>query len=58
MHIPSVTADNPMIDVQIEAKFLAKAEPAIGRERTRRTVELAWSLEQQSDTRELIALLA
>jgi 2-methylcitrate dehydratase PrpD len=60
VHIPhaSGTAGNPMSDTRIEAKFLANAEPAIGRDHAQRAVELAWSLEKQSDMRELIALLA
>jgi 2-methylcitrate dehydratase PrpD len=60
VHIPhaSGTAGNPMSDTRIEAKFLANAEPAIGRDHAQRAVELAWSPEKQSDMRELIALLA
>jgi 2-methylcitrate dehydratase PrpD len=54
----SGTADNPMSDAAIEAKFLANATPVIGPERARRACALAWSLEKMPDTRELIALLA
>jgi 2-methylcitrate dehydratase PrpD len=54
----SGTADNPMSDAAIEAKFLANATPAIGEERARRTAELVWSLEKCADARELIALVA
>ena len=54
----SGTADNPMSDAAIEAKFLANATPAIGTERAQRACELVWSLETIPDVRELIALLA
>jgi 2-methylcitrate dehydratase PrpD len=54
----SGTADNPMSDAAIEAKFLANAAPAIGRERARAASELVWSLEACADVRELIALVA
>jgi 2-methylcitrate dehydratase PrpD len=54
----SGTADNPMSDAAIEAKFIANATPAIGRERTRRASELVWSLETCADVRELIVPLA
>jgi 2-methylcitrate dehydratase PrpD len=54
----SGTADNPMSDTAIEAKFLANATPAIGAERGKRVCAFVWSLEQQSDVRDLIALVA
>src|ERR1700681_4186313 len=54
----SGTAANPMSDAAIEAKFLANATPVIGAERARRAGDLVWSLEQQADMRQLIALLA
>lgn len=54
----SGTAENPMSDAQIEAKFLANASPVIGEERARRAAAFVWSLEKQLDVRELIALLA
>ncbi len=59
-HIPhaSGTADNPMSDAAIEAKFMANATPVIGDERAKRAAAMCWSLEQQPDARELIALLA
>jgi 2-methylcitrate dehydratase PrpD len=60
VHIPhaSGTADNPMSDAQIEAKFLANATPAIGAGNAKRVTERVWSLDKQADMRELIALLA
>jgi 2-methylcitrate dehydratase PrpD len=54
----SGTAENRMTDAQIEAKFLANASPTIGEERARSVAAFVWSLEQQPDVRELIALLA
>jgi len=53
----SGTADNPMSDAQIEAKFLANAAPVIGAERAQRVVERTWALDRQTDMRELIGLL-
>ena len=52
------TAENPMSDAAIEAKFLANATPAIGPERAARARDLVWSLEKLPDMRELIGLLA
>ena len=54
----SGTAENPMSDAQIEAKFMANAAPVIGAERAQRAVEWVASFEKQADMRELIALLA
>ena len=54
----SGTADNPMSDAAIEAKFIANATPVIGRERAERARDFVQSLETQPDVRELIALLA
>jgi hypothetical protein len=54
----SGTADNPMSDAAIEAKFLANATPAIGTARARRACELTWSLDGMPDVRALIALVA
>ena len=60
MHIvhASGTADNPMSDAAIEAKFLANATPVTGRERAERARDVVWSLETQPDMRELVVLLA
>ena len=60
MHVAhaSGTADNPMSDAAFEAKFLANATPVIGRERAERARDVVWSLEVQTDVRELVALLA
>jgi hypothetical protein len=60
VHIPHAggTAENPMSDAAIEAKFLANATPVIGAERAGRARDLVWALEKQPDVRELIGLLA
>jgi hypothetical protein len=54
----SGTADNPMSDTAIEAKFTANAAPVIGRERAEQTRDFVLTLETQPDMRALIALLA
>jgi 2-methylcitrate dehydratase PrpD len=54
----SGTADNPMSDAAIEAKFMANAVPVIGRERAERARDLVQALETQPDMRALIELLA
>jgi 2-methylcitrate dehydratase PrpD len=60
VHIPHAggTAENPMSDAAIEAKFLANATPVIGPERAGRARDLVWSLDKQPDMRELIGLIA
>jgi 2-methylcitrate dehydratase PrpD len=54
----SGTADNPMSDAALEAKFMANATPVIGRARAEHARDFALSLEHQPDMRGLIALLA
>jgi 2-methylcitrate dehydratase PrpD len=54
----SGTADNPMSDAAIEAKFMANAAPVIGYERAERACDFVQALDTQPDMRELIALLA
>ena len=54
----SGTADNPMSDAAIEAKYLANATSVIGRERAERARDFVWALEKQADMRALAALLA
>ena len=54
----SGTADNPMSDAQIEAKFRANAAPVVGDVRAERAAHWVRSLDAQPDMRELIALLA
>ena len=50
------TADNPMSDAEIEAKFLANAEPIIGPDRARRVRDLVQRLDRLADVRELSQL--
>ena len=50
------TADNPMSDAEIEAKFLANAEPVIGPDRARRVRDLVQRLDRLADVRELSQL--
>src|ERR1700731_1870149 len=54
----SGTADNPMSDAAIEAKFMANAAPVIGHERAERARDFVHALDTRPDMRELIALLA
>jgi 2-methylcitrate dehydratase PrpD len=54
----SGTADNPMSDAAIEAKFMANALPVIGRERAERARDFVNSLETQPNVAELAVLLA
>jgi 2-methylcitrate dehydratase PrpD len=54
----SGTADNPMSDAAIEAKFLANAMPVIGRDRAERVGDFVRSLETRANVVELAALLA
>ncbi len=54
----SGTADNPMSDAAIEAKFMANATPVIGNERAMRARDFVLSLEARSNVAELAALLA
>ncbi|GIW06422.1 MAG: hypothetical protein KatS3mg060_1227 [Dehalococcoidia bacterium] len=57
-HVPraSGTADNPVSDDALSAKFLELARPVIG-ERADRLLERAWNLETMSDIAELANLL-
>jgi 2-methylcitrate dehydratase PrpD len=54
----SGTADNPMSDAAIEAKFMANAAPVIGRERAVRARDFVQALERQANMAGLIALLS
>jgi 2-methylcitrate dehydratase PrpD len=59
VHIPHATgtAENPMSDLAIEAKYLANATPVIGPERAERARDLVWALDKQLDMRDVIGLL-
>ena len=54
----SGTADNPMSDAEIEAKFFANAEPVIGPDRARYGRDLVHRLDRLPDVLELIQLCA
>ena len=54
----SGTADNPMSDAAIEAKFVANAVPVIGRERAKRARDFVAALENKPNVQGLVALLA
>jgi 2-methylcitrate dehydratase PrpD len=54
----SGTADNPMSDAALEAKFIDNARPVIGDDRARRVRDLVRGLERVADIRELIQLCA
>jgi 2-methylcitrate dehydratase PrpD len=45
----SGTADNPMSDAAIEAKFIANAQAAIGGDRAKRLAPLVWQLGRHDD---------
>jgi 2-methylcitrate dehydratase PrpD len=54
----SGTADKPMSDAALEAKFIANAGPIIGHDRAGRVRDLVPGLERVADIRELIHLCA
>jgi 2-methylcitrate dehydratase PrpD len=52
------TAENPMTDAALEAKFLANAAPVLGDARARELAARLWRLDSEPDMRALVALLA
>ena len=54
----SGTVFNPMTDSAIEEKFKANSIPVVGEERARKICDMVWSLERQTDVRDLIALMS
>jgi len=54
----SGTVFNPMTDTAIEEKFKANSIPIVGEERARKICDMVWSLERQTDVRDLIALMS
>lgn len=54
----SGTADNPLSDMALEAKFLANAEPVVGRDRAQQVRDLVRGLDRMVDVKELIQLCA
>jgi hypothetical protein len=47
-----------MTDAAIEEKFKANSIPIVGEERANRICDMVWSLERQTDVRDLIALMS
>jgi 2-methylcitrate dehydratase PrpD len=54
----SGTVSNPMTDTAIEEKFKANSIPIIGEDRATSICDTVWSLERQTDVRDLIALMS
>lgn len=54
----SGTADNPLSDAALEAKFLANAAIALGETRARAVAATTWRLATMADVRDLIAQVA
>ena len=50
-------AKNPLKDSQVEEKFLALVEPAIGQKRAKRIVDLAWKRDATANIGELMTAL-
>jgi len=55
VHIPhaSGTVANPMSDAALETKFLGNAGAAIGSERAKKIIDLAWRLDALTDVRDI-----
>ena len=47
-----------MTDSAIEEKFKANSMPVVGEECAKRISDMVWSLERQTDVRDLIALMS
>lgn len=52
----SGTADNPMSDAAMEAKFRLNAEPVLGAATTEKLVEMMWNLDTLKDVRDILKL--
>src|SRR5204862_155409 len=50
-------AKNPLKDSEVEEKFFALVEPAIGKNRGKKIVDLAWKLDEASNVDELMKAL-
>ncbi|PYL67000.1 MAG: MmgE/PrpD family protein, partial [Verrucomicrobia bacterium] len=50
-------ARNPLKDSEVEEKFLALVEEAIGQKRAKNIVDLAWKLDQAENVDELMKAL-
>jgi 2-methylcitrate dehydratase PrpD len=54
---PMGHAKNPLKDSEVEDKFFALVEPAIGQKRAKQIVDLAWKLDQAENVDELVKAL-
>jgi 2-methylcitrate dehydratase len=54
---PKGHAKNPLNDSEVEEKFFALVEPAIGQKRAKKIVDLAWKLDQAENVDELMKAL-
>jgi len=50
-------AKNPLKDSEVEEKFFALVEPAIGQQRAKKIVELAWKLDEAANVDQLMKAL-
>jgi len=50
-------AKNPLKDSEVEDKFFALVEPAIGQQRAKKIIELAWKLDEATNVDELMKAL-
>jgi 2-methylcitrate dehydratase PrpD len=50
-------AKNPLKDSEVEGKFFALVEPAIGQKRAKKIVDLAWKLDEAANVDELMKAL-
>jgi 2-methylcitrate dehydratase len=50
-------AKNPLKDLEVEDKFFALVEPAIGQQRARKIVDLTWKLDEAANVDELMKAL-
>jgi hypothetical protein len=52
------TPGKPILDAEVEEKFLRLAEPSLGKTRCRKFIDWAWWLEKTENIDELFPLLA
>jgi len=50
-------AKNPLKDSEVEEKFFALVEPAMGQTRAKKIVDLAWKLDEAANIDELMTAL-
>jgi len=54
---PKGHAKNPLKDSEVEGKFFALVEPAIGEKQARKIVDLVWKLDEARNVDELVKAL-